>query len=287
MSVVIRASTPSTTCPRRSRRCSRDHRDLEVVLVDDGGTDDLAGWVRDRAEPRATHPPGQRRTVRGTQHRIAASDGELVAFLDSDDTWEPDYLSRMVGCFDDPAVGLACSGWDVVDAAGGPTGEPRCPEWSGDVWDRFVTRNPVACSGAVVRRTVFDDVGSVRGEPRPVPDRRRGLGDVVRIAASHQVAVAGSWSTIVVLNQLVVGSRVASRGLRPASPRHRVRWPAAGSARRFDRSRPPAPRSCWAGTAWPTAGTRDVPWPTGARPPATPRCVGRRTGGDWNCGVRC
>ena len=89
------------------------------MLVDDGGTDDLAGWVRDRAEPRVrlirqdnAGPSAARNTG------IAASDGELVAFLDSDDTWEPDYLSRMVGCFDDPAVGLAYSGWDVVDAEG-------------------------------------------------------------------------------------------------------------------------------------------------------------------------
>ncbi|HMV74296.1 MAG TPA: glycosyltransferase, partial [Microthrixaceae bacterium] len=168
---------------------AQDHRDLEVVLVDDGGTDDLAGWVRDRAEPRVrlirqdnAGPSAARNTG------IAASDGELVAFLDSDDTWEPDYLSRMVGCFDDPAVGLAYSGWDVVDAEGRPNGRATVSEWSGDVWDRFVTRNPVACSGAVVRRTVFDDVGVFAVNRDRFPIDVEDWEMWVRIAASHQVA---------------------------------------------------------------------------------------------------
>lgn len=169
---------------------AQDHRDLEVVLVDDGGTDDLAGWVRDRAEPRVrlirqdnAGPSAARNTG------IAASDGELVAFLDSDDTWEPDYLSRMVGCFDDPAVGLAYSGWDVVDAEGRPNGRATVSEWSGDVWDRFVTRNPVACSGAVVRRTVFDDVGVFAVNRDRFPIDVEDWEMWVRIAASHRVAV--------------------------------------------------------------------------------------------------
>ncbi len=167
----------------------QDSSDLELVLVDDGGTDDLAGWVarlddervrlvrQDNAGPSAARNTG-----------IEEASGDLVAFLDSDDTWEPDFVSRMVACFDDPAIGLAYCGWDVIDADGRPNGRATVSEWSGDVWERFVTRNPVACSGAVVRRSVFDDVGGFAVNRDRFPIDVEDWEMWVRIAAAYPVA---------------------------------------------------------------------------------------------------
>ncbi|UDY34116.1 glycosyltransferase family 2 protein [Dermatobacter hominis] len=168
----------------------QDHRDLELVLVDDGGTDDLAGWVAAQDDPRLrlvrqdnAGPSAARNTG------IAESTGELVAFLDSDDTWEPDFLSRLVACFDDERVGMAYSGWDVIDAEGRPNGRATVSTWEGDVWERFVTRNPVACSGAVVRRAVFDDVGDFAVNRDRFPIDVEDWEMWVRIASSYPVAV--------------------------------------------------------------------------------------------------
>jgi glycosyltransferase involved in cell wall biosynthesis len=169
---------------------AQDFGDLEVVLVDDGGTDDLAGWVAQQDDPRIrlirqenAGPSAARNTG------IEAARGELVAFLDSDDTWEPQYLSKLVACFDDERVGLAYSGWDVIDAEGRPNGRATVSTWEGDVWERFVTRNPVACSGAVVRRRVFDDVGGFAVNRDRFPIDVEDWEMWVRIAASYRVAV--------------------------------------------------------------------------------------------------
>lgn len=177
---------------------AQDHVQFEVVLVDDGGTDDLAGWVASQHDPRIrlirqdnAGPSAARNTG------IAAATGELVAFLDSDDTWEPDFLTEMVACFAQPLpgsggrpVGLAYCGWDVIDAHGRPNGRATVSTWSGDVWEQFVTRNPVACSGAVVRRSVFDDVGDFAVNRDRFPIDVEDWEMWVRISASYPVAVS-------------------------------------------------------------------------------------------------
>lgn len=164
--------------------------ELEVVLVDDGGTDDLVGWVAGLHDPRVRLVRQDNAGPSAARNRgIVESSGELVAFLDSDDEWETDHLAKILPCFDDPRVGLAYSGWDVVDAAGRPTGRATVSSWEGDVWGRFVTRNPVACSGAVVRRSVFDDVGDFAVNRDRFPIDVEDWEMWVRIAGSHRVAV--------------------------------------------------------------------------------------------------
>ena len=83
-------------------------RDLEVVVCDDGSTDDTAARVeafggRVRYERLAhTGRPGSPRN-RG----IDAARGELVAFLDDDDFWEPDKLARQVELIDREGLNFA------------------------------------------------------------------------------------------------------------------------------------------------------------------------------------
>ena len=134
---------------------------VEVVLVDDGGSDDLAGWAAARGDDRVRVVRQDNAGVSAARNLgIAESRGELIAFCDSDDLWVPTTVADLVACIErDPRRGLAYGWYDVIDAADRPTGRVERCDWEGEVWERFVTRNPVAASGALVRRAALDDVG--------------------------------------------------------------------------------------------------------------------------------
>jgi glycosyltransferase involved in cell wall biosynthesis len=134
---------------------------LEVVVADDGSTDDTASIAE------ALGATVLRRSHEGLgatrNAAIAASRGELVAFLDADDVWLPEKLERQVAALhDDPELGaVSCLVDEFLDLRPGehpPVRPPRLGEGG------------ALCSATVVRRTVVDALG---------PFQPRGSGDWV------------------------------------------------------------------------------------------------------------
>lgn len=71
--------------------------DLEVIVVDDGSTDDTGAQVRSVSDPRVRYLPRPHAGVSATRNAgIAVARGTLISFLDSDDLWLPDKLAREV-----------------------------------------------------------------------------------------------------------------------------------------------------------------------------------------------
>lgn len=98
------------------------HAAAEIIVVDDGSTDDTADVVREFG--------GQMKYVRQENAGVCAarnrgvreSNGELIAFLDADDTWEPTKLEKQVAKFEsDPAIGLVHCGMREFDDETGQT----------------------------------------------------------------------------------------------------------------------------------------------------------------------
>lgn len=87
--------------------------DFEVLIVDDGSTDDSAALVESVADPRfrmirqANAGPGAARN-RG----IAEARADLVAFLDADDVWLPRFLETATAQMDaNPESAAVTLGW--------------------------------------------------------------------------------------------------------------------------------------------------------------------------------
>jgi len=83
-------------------------REWELVIVDDGSTDALGAAL-------APYLSEQVRLVRRPHAGVSAarnfglqhSSGSLIAYLDSDNAWHPDYLARMRAAFNDPPAASA------------------------------------------------------------------------------------------------------------------------------------------------------------------------------------
>ena len=77
------------------------YRDFEIIIVDDGssdGTRDVVEGFRSEKIRYLTHQLN-RGCSAAYNTGISAAEGELVAFLDSDDIWKGDYLERQVAFF--------------------------------------------------------------------------------------------------------------------------------------------------------------------------------------------
>lgn len=167
-----------------------DSSNREVILVDDGSTDDtqrvLEGYQNQiRVVSQSNRGPAAARNA-----GVAASSGELLAFLDADDTWMPGKLSKMIPLFEsNPRAVLAYSDAVEVDendqqVAPSITGTdrahaPSLNELLAEWW-------PILPSTAIMKRKVFEECGGFPESLRAYEDpylflRARELGEFVFI----------------------------------------------------------------------------------------------------------
>jgi len=135
----------------------------DVVVVDDGSTDDtheVLARFGDRIHVIRQQNCG---VSQARNNGAAASEGDLIAFLDADDFWHEDKLACQVEAYRGrPDAGMVHCGLQEVDVDGNPLG----PKLDGlDGWvakDLLLLQRTVilaAPSNAIIPRAVFDEAG--------------------------------------------------------------------------------------------------------------------------------
>ncbi|MBI2216265.1 MAG: glycosyltransferase [Candidatus Rokubacteria bacterium] len=96
---------------------AQTHADFELIVVDDGSTDETAEVLRAVADPRMVTIRGVNRGAAAARNAaLAVVQGELVSFLDSDDLWKPDKLAAEVRFLDThPEVHAVFSDVEKID----------------------------------------------------------------------------------------------------------------------------------------------------------------------------
>ncbi len=91
-------------------------------MIDDGSTDDTEAVVRGFGE-RVKYIRQENAGVCAARNRgVAESSGDLIAFLDADDIWEPTKLEKQIAKFEsDPEIGLVHCGMREFDSETGET----------------------------------------------------------------------------------------------------------------------------------------------------------------------
>jgi glycosyltransferase involved in cell wall biosynthesis len=132
-------------------------QDLELIVVDDGSTVDLPAQVPALSQPRVRFIRQQNQGVGGARNTgIAASNGELIGFLDSDDILLPqalEVLQRQLQC--DPEADIV-HGWALtVDEAGRAVQWQR-PRLRGLAFRQFLIANQAPIGTQLARRACFE-----------------------------------------------------------------------------------------------------------------------------------
>lgn len=163
-SIVVPAFNATETLPETLQSLqAQTFRDFEIVVVDDGSTDDTAAMIDQFAatDPRIRLVQQANRGLAGARNSgIAAARGEVIGFCDADDLWHPAKLSTHIAHFEaEPDVGLSFSGSALIDAQSRPNRHAQRPRLTGITAAHVFKRNPVGNGSApVFRRAALDAI---------------------------------------------------------------------------------------------------------------------------------
>jgi glycosyltransferase involved in cell wall biosynthesis len=180
VSVVIPAYNASATLERAiDSVLGQSRAAAQIVVVDDGSGEDLSS-IRERYGGRIEWIRQSNAGAAAARNRgIEAARGELVAFLDADDYWEPEKLARQVRPFRaHPRLGLCSSryyeqipGSERQLASGSIRNQPRLDEVVRHVGrDAFEAACCVWTGTVVVRRKLLRSL-RFRSGLEPAEDR--------------------------------------------------------------------------------------------------------------------
>ena len=91
----------------------------EIIVVDDGSTDNTAQALAPYRDSVHVVRQDNQGVAAARNAGIALAKGDLIAFLDADDTFFPEKLAKQADCFvRSPTLGMVISGWQIVTKAG-------------------------------------------------------------------------------------------------------------------------------------------------------------------------
>ncbi|HET7694289.1 MAG TPA: glycosyltransferase [Vicinamibacterales bacterium] len=151
------------------------YTDFELIVVDDGSKDNTAEIVKSlmREDGRIRLVQQANRGLAGARNTaLRAARGEMLALLDSDDMWEPEFLGAQIAILDArPEVDIVTgNGWYLEGPRHGqlarpypdPRPDPVLASIIGDEWSVFIM--------SVMRRRVYTAIGPFDEEMRSNED---------------------------------------------------------------------------------------------------------------------
>jgi glycosyltransferase involved in cell wall biosynthesis len=133
----------------------QNYHPLEIIVVDDGSTDNTAEIVRSFKEVHYIYQPNQGPGPAAARNTgILAAKGEFIAFLDADDIWMPNKLRVQANYLRfNPDVGFVVGYRRIFLEEG--TEKP--PWYKGDIFEK--EHLSFVASGLLIRRSSFDHIG--------------------------------------------------------------------------------------------------------------------------------
>ena len=138
---------------------TQTYKNYELIVVDDGSTDKTKGLLSQCKGITVLYQENQ--GVSAARNRgIASSKGELIAFLDSDDLWQPEKLATQVAYFGQHHDAMICQTEEIWIRNGRRIfPKKKHKKESGYFFERSLELCLVSPSAVMMKRQLFNDVG--------------------------------------------------------------------------------------------------------------------------------
>jgi len=186
----------------------------DIVIVDDGSTDNSADEVEKFNDPRVRLIRQQNAGEGATRNRgVTESHNDLVAFLDADDEWKPNFLLEIQRLYRNfPACGAYATSYEIIDPGGTKSypsleGVPPAP-WIGIIPNLFKMlelSNPFFPSSIAIPKDVYHDL---KGFPEGIP---QGADRMMWVCLGVQYPIAFSPSSQVLYHREAINRACNSR----------------------------------------------------------------------------
>ena len=143
---------------------SQEVGDYEMIIVDDGSTDGTEEYISEKyTDPRIKYIKQENRGQNFARNRgLSEATGKYICFLDSDDYWPPDKLSKSLEIFQShPEVDVVYGDEMIVDESGNEIAKESIKRYSGRVTAKLLVENFIGMSAAMVRAEKVLEVGGM------------------------------------------------------------------------------------------------------------------------------
>ncbi|MCE5199265.1 MAG: glycosyltransferase family A protein [Armatimonadota bacterium] len=163
VSIIIPAYNSSAyLCEAIDSALGQTHSDVEVVVVNDGSTDDTDSIIESRYMDRITYIQQPNAGLSAARNAgILASTGEFISFLDADDRILPEMAENLSNKLaDHQECGLAYGGWYQINQTGERYGESDLDNApSGRVFHELFKRGLFEVGTLMLRRSILAKSG--------------------------------------------------------------------------------------------------------------------------------
>jgi len=141
---------------------AQTYGDFELILVDDGSTEDASHMEVEDERVRLVRQGNQGVSI-ARNHGLDVARGEYVAFLDADDRWLPRKLERQLPAMEAAAALWSHTSYTRVASDGQVLDTVDSGTFSGRVFPQILFGCPIHTSSVMARRCAFR--GELRFEP--------------------------------------------------------------------------------------------------------------------------
>ena len=148
---------------------AQSYDDWELLVVDDGSTDQTAEYVQAEQDQRIDLIRSAHRGNVGAVRNLGVSHarGRFVAFLDSDDLWKPTKLKRQITALKSRGAQWSYTGYEIVDESGRSLKRfiAAQPKEATILYQLLTTEASAAVGSVLVARDLIDRCGGFSTEP--------------------------------------------------------------------------------------------------------------------------